>query len=102
VRPEGLGKFKISPHRVSNPRPSGLQSSALVLHRPSSNSILPVRLTLLTDVFPVSFSQQSEHRTGSAFFRTAQPRSTVTSRTANQRYITCKAELKWPLITENR
>jgi hypothetical protein len=24
VRPEGLNKFKISPHRVSNPRPSGL------------------------------------------------------------------------------
>jgi hypothetical protein len=23
VRPEGLGKFKKSPHRVSNPRPSG-------------------------------------------------------------------------------
>jgi hypothetical protein len=24
VRPEGLGKFKKSPHRVSNPLPSGL------------------------------------------------------------------------------
>jgi hypothetical protein len=24
VRPEGLGKFKKSPHRESNPRPSGL------------------------------------------------------------------------------
>jgi hypothetical protein len=24
VRPEGLGTFKISPHRVSNPRPPGL------------------------------------------------------------------------------
>jgi hypothetical protein len=24
VWPEGLGKFKISPHRISNPRPSGL------------------------------------------------------------------------------
>jgi hypothetical protein len=24
VRPEGLGKFKKSPHRVSNSRPSGL------------------------------------------------------------------------------
>jgi hypothetical protein len=24
VRPEGLGKFKILPHRVSNPRPPGL------------------------------------------------------------------------------
>jgi hypothetical protein len=24
VRPEGLSKFKNSPHRVSNPRPSGL------------------------------------------------------------------------------
>jgi predicted Co/Zn/Cd cation transporter (cation efflux family) len=29
VRPEGLGNFKKSPHRVSNPRPSGLQHSAL-------------------------------------------------------------------------
>jgi hypothetical protein len=29
VRPEGLGKFKISPHRASNARPSGLQPSAL-------------------------------------------------------------------------
>jgi hypothetical protein len=27
VRPEGLGKFKNSPHRESNPRPSGLQHS---------------------------------------------------------------------------
>jgi hypothetical protein len=25
VRPEGLGKFKISPHRDSNPQPSGFQ-----------------------------------------------------------------------------
>jgi hypothetical protein len=24
VRPEGLGKYKNSPHRVSNPRPTGL------------------------------------------------------------------------------
>jgi hypothetical protein len=30
VRPEGLGKFKKSPHRVSNPPPSGLQHSALI------------------------------------------------------------------------
>jgi hypothetical protein len=29
VRPEGLGKFKNSPHRVSNPHPSGLWHSAL-------------------------------------------------------------------------
>jgi hypothetical protein len=26
VRPEGLGKFKNSPHRESNPRPSGFSS----------------------------------------------------------------------------
>jgi hypothetical protein len=26
VRPEGLGKFKNSPHQVSNPQPSGLRS----------------------------------------------------------------------------
>jgi hypothetical protein len=29
VRPEGLGKFKNPPHRDLNPRPSGLQHSAL-------------------------------------------------------------------------
>jgi hypothetical protein len=29
VRPEGLGKFKNSPHRESNPRPSGLWHSSL-------------------------------------------------------------------------
>jgi hypothetical protein len=29
VRPEGLGKFKKSPHRLSNPRPSGLWHSDL-------------------------------------------------------------------------
>jgi hypothetical protein len=29
VRPEALGNFKKSPHRVSNQRPSGLQHSAL-------------------------------------------------------------------------
>jgi succinate-acetate transporter protein len=29
MRPEGLGKFKNSPHRVSNPGLSGLQHSAL-------------------------------------------------------------------------
>jgi hypothetical protein len=39
VRPEGLGKFKNSPHRESNPRPSGLQHSALTttLSRTSQN-----------------------------------------------------------------
>jgi hypothetical protein len=30
VRAEGFGKFKNSPHRVSNPRPSGLEHSALI------------------------------------------------------------------------
>jgi hypothetical protein len=34
VRQEGLGKFKISPHRVSKPRPSGLQPSALTTKLP--------------------------------------------------------------------
>jgi hypothetical protein len=29
VRPEGLDKFKKSPHLVSNPRPSGLSHRAL-------------------------------------------------------------------------
>jgi hypothetical protein len=29
VRPEGVGKFKKLPHRVSNPRPSSLLRSAL-------------------------------------------------------------------------
>jgi hypothetical protein len=34
VRPEGLGKFKNSPHRESNPRPSGLYHSALTTTLP--------------------------------------------------------------------
>jgi hypothetical protein len=34
VRPEGLHKFKKSPHQVSNPQPSGLQHSALTTTLP--------------------------------------------------------------------
>jgi hypothetical protein len=34
VRPEGLGKFKITPYRVSNSRLSGLYSSALASKLP--------------------------------------------------------------------
>jgi hypothetical protein len=34
VQPEGLGKFKNSPHRVSNPRPSGLKHNALTTTLP--------------------------------------------------------------------
>jgi hypothetical protein len=34
VRPEGLGKSKNSPHRESNPRPSGLEHSALTTPLP--------------------------------------------------------------------
>jgi hypothetical protein len=44
VRPEGLGKFKNSPHRVSNPLPSGLQHSALTSSLPRAymyHNILP-------------------------------------------------------------
>jgi hypothetical protein len=34
VRPEGLGKFKKSPHRVSKPRPSDLSHNALTTTLP--------------------------------------------------------------------
>jgi hypothetical protein len=34
MQSEGLGKFKNSPHGVSNPRPSGLQHSALTTTLP--------------------------------------------------------------------
>jgi hypothetical protein len=34
VRPEGLGQFKNRPHRDLNPRPSGLQHSALTTTLP--------------------------------------------------------------------
>jgi hypothetical protein len=34
VQPDGLGKFKNSPHRESNPRPSGLWHSALTTTLP--------------------------------------------------------------------
>jgi hypothetical protein len=34
VRPEGLGKFKISPHRISEPGPSDLKPSALTTRLP--------------------------------------------------------------------
>jgi hypothetical protein len=34
MRAEGLGKFKNSPHRVSNQRPSGLWHSALTTTLP--------------------------------------------------------------------
>jgi hypothetical protein len=40
VRPEGLGKFKNSPHRVSNPRPSGLLHSALTTTLPRVPELL--------------------------------------------------------------
>jgi hypothetical protein len=36
VRPEGLGKFKNSPNRESNPRPSGLSRMCTLY-----NSVLP-------------------------------------------------------------
>jgi hypothetical protein len=45
VRPEGLGKFKNLLHRESNPRPSGLQHSALTTALPCTplvDSILPI------------------------------------------------------------
>jgi hypothetical protein len=37
VRPERLGKFKNSPHRVLNPRPSGLQHSVLTITLPRAS-----------------------------------------------------------------
>jgi hypothetical protein len=37
VRPEGLGKFKNSPHRVSNSRPSGLYHRALTTTLPRAS-----------------------------------------------------------------
>jgi hypothetical protein len=64
VRREGLGKFKNSPHRVSNPRPSGLGMSVNFLtgHRamrsfcdrnsniidPESRATSPIRLKFQT------------------------------------------------------
>jgi hypothetical protein len=49
VQPEGLGTFKNSPHRESNPRPSGLYHSALTTTLPrapasSSNRIVVERV----------------------------------------------------------
>jgi hypothetical protein len=38
VRPEGLSKFKKSPHPVSNPRPSGLQHSDLTTMLPRTST----------------------------------------------------------------
>jgi hypothetical protein len=38
MRPEGLGKFKNSPHWVSNLRPSGLKRNALTITLPRSFS----------------------------------------------------------------
>jgi hypothetical protein len=43
VRPEELGKFKNSPHRVSNPRPSGLQHSALTTTLPRAPNIFCIK-----------------------------------------------------------
>jgi hypothetical protein len=45
VRPEGLGKLKqfIHPHLVSNPRPSGLQHSALITTLPCAPQIIQCR-----------------------------------------------------------
>jgi hypothetical protein len=39
VRPEGLGQFKNSPHRVLNPLPSGLQHSALTTTLPRAPNL---------------------------------------------------------------
>jgi hypothetical protein len=49
VRSEGLGKFKILPHRVSNPRPPGLQYCVL------TTTVLraPVKLNM-TSKFPIT------------------------------------------------
>jgi hypothetical protein len=38
VWPEGLGKFKNSPHQVSNPLPSGLYHSALTTTLPRTQA----------------------------------------------------------------
>jgi hypothetical protein len=37
MRPEGLSAFKKSPNRESNPRPSGLQHSALTTTQPPAS-----------------------------------------------------------------
>jgi hypothetical protein len=44
VRPEGLGKFKnSSPHRESNPRPSGLEHSALSTTLPRASLVICIQ-----------------------------------------------------------
>jgi hypothetical protein len=50
VQPEGLGKFKKSPHRVSNPRPSGLQHSALTSTLPRAPNVCTTSIVLLYKV----------------------------------------------------
>jgi hypothetical protein len=42
MEPEGLDKFKISPHWVSNPLPSGLWPSALTTWLPRAHDILTI------------------------------------------------------------
>jgi hypothetical protein len=44
VRPERLGKFKNSPNRESNPRPSGLEHSALTTTLPRAPSFISYSL----------------------------------------------------------
>jgi hypothetical protein len=47
VRLEGLGKFKILPHLISNPRPSGFEPSALTTRLPRAPLLLLLLLLLL-------------------------------------------------------
>jgi hypothetical protein len=54
VRPEGLGKFKNSPHRVSNSRPSGLYNSALT----TTQRISGIQITYPSNLPPIN---QSNH-----------------------------------------
>jgi hypothetical protein len=48
VRPEGLGKFKNSPHRESNPRPSGLYFIHIYIQI--------VKFPLMFDVYDLNIS----------------------------------------------
>jgi hypothetical protein len=56
VRPEGLGKFKNPPNWESNPRPSGLQHSALTTTLPRTPVYIVVTgIVVVVMVFVMTF-----------------------------------------------
>jgi hypothetical protein len=66
MRPEGLAKFKNSPYRVSNQRPSSLLHSASTTTLPTAPALIfcVVLCYILMSMFYVKFGSSSDRSSG--------------------------------------